>query len=336
MIDRIWLTYKQHRFETVAVTIMCLVAAAWALIDVWRLNSIGVPTSCLEGGTVPYWNGPDVGPSYLTPTCQLASQRFTEVISSFDVRLITSIGDLLPFVVGIVMGAPLVAREIETGTAPLSWALAGSRGKWLAGKLVAGLLLIVPLLLVAGLAADALRGAQAPGVDPHASFTYFTSRGVFFALWGVATMMGTVALSTLKARTLPVVILALLVCALARGTWEPLQNTFLLRGMAVVQAPDATGAPGALLVGDTKEMYLDGKVWQGDVQAWWNAHTTCVTDAQGTYCSGPDTPGPQQGWYVVTGDHYWPVVALESAIMLAGSAVFGAFALFWVGRRRPY
>jgi hypothetical protein len=50
----------------------------------------------------------------------------------------------------------------------------------------------------------------------------------------------------------------------------------------------------------------------------------------------PSSIGPQQAWYVVTGDHYWQVVALESAIMLAGSAALGAFALFWVGRRRPY
>ena len=333
MFDRIWLTYKQHRFETVAVVVLCLGAAIWALLDAWRLNSVGVPASCLESGRVPYWNGTEFGPSYLTETCQLYSQRFTAVLTSWDVGLVKSLGDFLPFVVGIVIGAPLVAGEIEQGTAPLSWALAGARWKWLAGKLAAALVLIVPLLLAAGLAADVLQGAATPGIDSHASMYNLTSRGVYFALWGVATLMGTVALGALKARTLPVVIVALIVCGFARLTWEPLQDAYFVNGMATLEMP-GVDSPGGLLVYQSSVLYLDGKVYTG---------TACVLTGGLTMCqydpgSEPDpmTPGPQPAWYVVTGDHYWQVVAMESAIMLAGSAAFGAFALFWVGRRRPY
>jgi ABC-type transport system involved in multi-copper enzyme maturation permease subunit len=76
---------------------------------------------------------------------------------------------IVPFIVGIVFGAVLVAREIEQGTAPLSWALAGSRTRWLLGKLLAVVVLIVPLLLIAGLAADVRQGALVPGgSDSHA------------------------------------------------------------------------------------------------------------------------------------------------------------------------
>jgi len=39
-----------------------------------------------------------------------------------------------------------VARELEQGTAPLSWALAGARWKWLAGRILAALLLIVLMI----------------------------------------------------------------------------------------------------------------------------------------------------------------------------------------------
>jgi hypothetical protein len=338
-LDRIRLTYKQQRFETVAAVVLCLGAAVWALLATWHLNSVGVPASCLVDGSVPYWNGPSDS-SWISAACQLPIQRFTEARNSWDVATASSLGLVVPFIVGIAVGAPLVAREIEQGTAPLSWALAGSRWKWLAGRLVAALLLIVPLLLMAGLAADALRGAEAPGIDPHASFDYFTSRGVFFALWGVAALMGTVALGTIFGRTMPVVIVSLIVCLFARGTWEMVMDATVLSGMTVVETPDATQAPGQLVVGTTAELYLDGKPWHGDLDAWWQANTTCVTsgpsDALSTTCSGPSTGGPQQGWYVITGDHYWPVVALESAILLAGSVAFGAFALFWVGRRRPY
>ena len=332
MFDRIWLTYKQQRFETLAVAVTCLGAAAWALLASWHLNSVGVPASCLVDGRVPYWNGP-MSSSWIPGACQLPSQRFTDALSSWDVRTVSSLGDVLPFFVGIAMGAPLVARELEQGTAPLSWALAGARWKWLAGKILAALLLIVPLLLVAGLAADVLRGAQEPGVDPHASFDYFTSRGVFFVLWGVAALMGTVALGTLYGRTMPVVIVALIACLFARATWEPLTDRNLLYGMAVLEMPGVQ-SPGELLVYQSDVLYLDGKVYTGTDCTLSNGLTECE------YAPGhepdPSSVGPQQAWYVITGDHYWQVVALESAIMLAGSAALAAFALFWVDRRRPY
>ncbi len=264
---------------------------------------------------------------------ELPIQRFTDALNSWDVRIVSSLGDVLPFFVGIAVGAPLVARELEEGTAPLSWALAGARWWWLAGKILAALLLIVPLLLIAGLAADVLRGAQEPGIDPHASFDYFTSRGVFFVLWAVAALMGTVALGALFGRTMPVVIVALFVCVFARATWDRLTDAYVLRGMAVLQMPGAS-APGELLVYESDVLYLDGKVYTGTDCTISNGVIACQ------YAPGhepdPSSIGPELAWYVVTGDNYWRVMALESAIMLAGSAALGALALFWIGRRRPY
>jgi hypothetical protein len=332
MLDRVRLTYKQQRFETLAVAVVCLGAAAWALLASWHLKSAGVPASCLADGRVPYWDGP-MDSSWIPAACQLPSQRFTDALSSWDVRIVSSLGDVLPFFVGIVMGAPLVARELEQGTAPLSWALAGARWKWLAGRILAALLLIVPLLLIAGLAADVLRGAQEPGVDPHASFDYFTSRGVFFVLWGVATLMGTVALGALFGRTMPVVIVALIACLFARATWERLTDAYVLHDMAVLEMP-GTSSPGELQVYESDVLYLDGKVYTG-TDCWVSNGVPGCQYAPG-YEPDPSSFGPQLAWYVVTGDHYWQVVALESAIMLAGSAALGAFALVWVGRRRPY
>ncbi len=332
MIDRIRLTYKQQRFETLAVMVACLGAAAWALLASWHLKSVGVPASCLVDGRVPVWNGP-IDSSWVPAACQLPSQRFTDALNSWDVRMVSTLGDVLPFFVGIAMGTPLVARELEQGTAPLSWALAGARWKWLVGKILAALLLIVPLLLIAGLAADVLRGAQEPGIDPHASLDSFTSGGVFFVLWGVAALMGTLALGALFGRTMPVVIVALIVCLFARATWEPLMDANLLHGMAVLEMPGVY-SPGELLVYQSDVLYLDGKVYTGTDCTVSNGVPGCQ------YAPGhepdPSSIGPELAWYVITGDKYWQVVASEAAVMLAGSAALGAFALLWVGRRRPY
>ena len=40
-----------------------------------------------------------------------------------------------PAVIGIFWGAPLVARELETGTYRLAWNQSVTRGRWLAAKL---------------------------------------------------------------------------------------------------------------------------------------------------------------------------------------------------------
>ncbi len=63
-------------------------------------------------------------------------------------------------------------------------------------------------------------------------------------------------------------------------------------------------------------LYLDGKVYTGTDCSLSNGVIGCQ------YAPGhepdPSSIGPQLAWYVITGDNYWQVVALESAIMLAG------------------
>jgi hypothetical protein len=291
----------------------------------------------------------------LPTPCDLATKEFYDIAWSFDMNMVRMFEQILPFIVGITFGAVLVAREIEQGTAPLSWALAGSRRRWLMGKLVAVVILIVPLLLVAGLAADVRQGAMAPGVDPHASFDAFTDRGVMVVFWGLAALLGTVALGTLTGRTMPAVLLALVICVLARGMWDQAWNRTILRNMAVVQDQTWTVNWGTdLWLYQTDEYYLDGKPWTGDIEDWFRSNTICpdVSPAAGatpgiddggvgtkgkSSCLLPANPmPPMPRTYVIPGDRYWSVVGLESAGLFLGAMFCGAVALFWVDRRRPY
>jgi sorbitol-specific phosphotransferase system component IIC len=304
----------------------------------------------------------------------VANKAFYDLISSFDMNMVKLFEQIVPFIVGITFGAVLVARELEQGTAPLSWALAGSRRRWLAGKLLAVIILIVPLLLIAGLAADVREGAVNPGIDPHASFYYYADRGVFLVFWGLAALCGTVALGTITGRTLPAVLLALVICVLARGMWEQAWNRTILRQMAVEQSASLDSRWGTdLWVYQTDEYYLDGKVWTGDIDTWWDQNLICmggptpgaaaslgaspaaspstvspsaipvsgVAVPIGPTCMNggtlPDNLQPPQPiTYVIPGNQYWPVVALESAVLFGGAVFCAAVAFFWVERRRPY
>jgi len=333
MLARIRITLRQHRFETIAATVLCLGVAAAGFIEAWRLNSLNFPQSCLQDGHVP-WFDPTMAPTQ----CSVAAQRFHDISDGGDMKFVFLFEQILPFIVGIAFGAPIVAREIETGTAPLSWALAGSRVRWLFGKILAVVLLLVPLLLIAGLSADARQGALVPGVDPHATFDYYADRGVFLVFWGLAAFFGTLALGTIFGRTMPAVMVALLVCVFARGLWEPAWNHTVLRGFAVVG--DANSYNSAdLYVYESNELYLDGKVWTGDINQWWesNQPITPTPDPSGVIPPPPDFgPPPQPLSYVIHGNQYWLVATIECAALLAGSLFCGAVALIWVGRRKPY
>ena len=234
MLTRIRLTLKQHRFETIAISVVCVGLAVAALIEAFRLNSLKVPLACLPTG---YYFGP-AGQSFSSsgdPHCQALADAFYHLQYSTDMGLVRLLLVLAPVLAGIVLGAPLVAREIEQGTAPLSWALSGSRRRWLLGKVLAGVVLLVPLMLAVGLAAEVLEGALDPGVDTHAVYDDYTIRGFLPVFWALAAFAGTFALGTLFGRTMPALIVALIVCFFVRGLWEPGMARIVLRPIAVEQ-----------------------------------------------------------------------------------------------------
>jgi hypothetical protein len=82
------------------------------------------------------------------------------------------------------------------------------------------------------------------------------------------------------------------------------------------------------------QVFLDGKPFYGD------PYTLPGYQMQFDASGNPIYPDPSTmpNWvdYAIPGSQYWPVVALESGFLLLGSLVFGAVALLWVDRRRPY
>ena len=236
MLSRIWLTLKQHRFETIAVTIVGVGLTLAALIEAFRLNSLNVPLTCLQtyqGG----FADPSQGPITAAQAhCNELAKSFFDTKGSLDMNLVQLLLLFAPLLAGIVVGAPLVAREIEQGTAPLSWALSGSRRRWLLGKVLAGVVLLAPLMLAVGLAANVLEGALNPGLDPYASFSNYLGRGVIDVFWALAAFAGTLALGSLLGRTMPAVVVALVVCFFVRAAWDSGMTHFVLRSFAVEQA----------------------------------------------------------------------------------------------------
>ncbi|MFI7218847.1 transmembrane transport protein [Micromonospora maritima] len=123
---------------------------------------------------------------------------------------------LVPALLGAFWGAPLVARELETGTHRLVWNQSVPRGRWLTVKLaVTGL----AAALVAGLLSAALTWAAAP-VDRAAgdrfSTVLFGARGVAPVGYAVFALVLGAVTGLLLRRTLPAMAVVFLVVVAAQ------------------------------------------------------------------------------------------------------------------------
>jgi hypothetical protein len=91
-------------------------------------------------------------------------------------------------------------------------------------------------MLAVGLAADVLEAALDPGVNTHAVFQNYLGRGFVVVFWALAAFGGTLTLGALFGRTMPALIVALIVCFFVRVLWEPGMARIVLRPIAVEQA----------------------------------------------------------------------------------------------------
>jgi hypothetical protein len=343
-MTRFYLTLKQHRFEVIGAILVCLAFAGLALYEVWQLNAIVWPKDCSPNGAF------GVSVSGADP-CSRALERFNAIQNGTLMRLI-QLGLLLaPFVAAILLGAPVVAREIEQNTAPMSWALVGSRRRWLVVRLASLLIVLVPLMLVVGFCADQLYGALHPGTNTWLTLDDYNVRGLPVLFWSLAAFLGTVALGTIFGRSLPAVFLALVICLFARvGGQYGFEQIVLAPSAQPVMSwqeltsPNGYNWPATSLVLEWRS-WLDGKPFEGDVDQWYRSHTP-PTDPPAANTQGGEGGGIPAGYvgpwgpigmpYGFRGDTYWPIVAAESGILAGGSVVLASVALFWVGRRRPY
>ncbi|HJP72798.1 MAG TPA: ABC transporter permease subunit [Pseudonocardiaceae bacterium] len=111
----IWLTWRQFRTQALVAVVVLAVLAVWLLV--LGMSIRGTVNGCAADHTC---GG-------------LAAQ----LDQSYGTQL-ELLGDLLliaPGIMGMFWGAPLVARELETGTHRLVWNQSVTRGRWLTVKL---------------------------------------------------------------------------------------------------------------------------------------------------------------------------------------------------------
>jgi ABC-type transport system involved in multi-copper enzyme maturation permease subunit len=120
----IWVSWRQHRSQAIAGLCLLAALAVYAIV----LGS-SMRTAFGQDGLV----------SCLARSqgtgCPAAIQAFTNKFGSAVNVAFWAVLLILPGLVGVLVGGPLIARELEFGTWRLAWSQTVSRARWLTVKL---------------------------------------------------------------------------------------------------------------------------------------------------------------------------------------------------------
>lgn len=193
----IWL--KLQRFEIVALSVAIGIWVAAGLFIAWRLGGFAAEFPACFGLT-----------NTSEPYCRAASLQFAGYDQVGEVLLWLTLG--IPLFVGVVLGAPVVARELEAHTAQLAWSFSLSRVGWLRRRLLPVAIAALLLLVILSIGAEVLAVARLGGDDP--GFHRYDQRGVLVVARGFVALTTALLIGAWLGRTLPAILLALALSAL--------------------------------------------------------------------------------------------------------------------------
>jgi hypothetical protein len=306
------IAFRLHRFEVIGFAVLIALLTVAALVVAAQLDATGYGAHCYDGSQ--------------TPACEAMGRAFWG-LQQTQVPMVQAILVMLPFLLAALIGAPLVARELERGTSRLAWSLAPSRVRWFIVRVVPALVLVFALSMVAGVALDRLLAAAEPGTDLANAFAGFGSRGVVLAARATFVFAVGVTIGAVMGRMLPALVMTAVIGSVAIAGGSYVHGKWLAsEAVWVVSTDSGTGHPGDLFF-DQRIRLADGRVltWDQIYQAYPS------TDAS----TGGPPPGSQMEALVVLGTRYGFAEARETAALAGASLVALGIAGFTVRRRRP-
>jgi hypothetical protein len=301
------LVFLMHQFEIVAVGLIAAALVGAALYVANELNAVGYG-SCYLAAAPP-------------PSCEALGRRFFD-LQTAHASPVFAFMNLLPYAVGLFLGAPLIARELERGTARLAWSIAPSRLRWYAWRVVPVVLFAVVVTFAAGFAVDRLVAARTPGIDLENSFDTYGQRGALVAITAFVMVAGAIGLGTVVGRVLPTLIAALILGYFGILGVEHLHADFTAREAVIVSESELQ--PG--------DRYVDQFFKLPDGRVVGYEELSRVDPASVMSETGPTYPIVYE---VIPAERYREVEAREALILgsIAIAMLVGAGLI--VTRRRP-
>ena len=318
MSFRAWrLAFKMHRLE-----LLIFVAAAIALVVASLLIARGASEARSSFDACFQASGSDAGCGTSPSLNDFSMLGGFARLGAF----------LTPFALGLILGIPVVAREIEGRTAGIAWTLSRSRIRWLIQRVLPLMVVVIVLATAVGIGSEFVTRTN-PFADLAANpgFADYTSRGVLLPVRAVVVLLLAVAVGAMVPRQLPALLLAVgVTVALFVG---------LTLGMDAWMTAEARPIPfdesrfGAF--GDGPRIFdvayredATGKVIS--MNDFYNQYgEIALPDGES------DPAGFTQVAIGIPGDQYWTWALRESAVYGALAVAGGGLAAVVVRRRRP-
>ncbi|HEX8727433.1 MAG TPA: ABC transporter permease subunit [Ktedonobacterales bacterium] len=191
----IWLTWRQHRAAIIAIALVVVVLGVLFVVKGREAGAafqlLGV-ADCLAHPTHP--NCRDIVGSFY--------DNYGGIVDA------SSWLNLLPALLGMLIGAPLVAREVEHGTHRLIWTQGISAGRWLAMKLA----ILFAVTIVATVILTALmswwHSTSWNQLEGHVTPVMYDFEGIVPVAYAVFALALGIAAGVLIRRTVPAMVVA--------------------------------------------------------------------------------------------------------------------------------
>jgi hypothetical protein len=318
----LWLTWRQHRFQVLALVAVLGVYAAYL---VHRALPLAEPARLMQtcaGATTPG---------------EACDQLFNYVGVDSGLTIILASVNLLPALVGVFWGAPLIARELERGTQRLAWGQSVTRQRWLTVKLAA----LALAALLSGAVQSVLITWATDQFTVMQTINRFEDRALFDivgvvppALWLFALALG-VTTGLLVRRTLPAMAITLTLLAVALLGLNVLRPHYATPETRTMEQA-AAARDGAAIYAPPQDWVFGTRLRRGDGRT--------VTDGAAQQLC-PQSQPPQWDEACLSGhgiavhqsfhpqSRFWRFQWTEAGILLAGSVALAGFALIRVSRR---
>jgi hypothetical protein len=311
-----WVTWRQHRLALAGV--LALIGGLSVLL-VWQGLEMHTAYSRL---------GLDRCGQLAGPACQLPLQAFEQQYQNLP-QFLPRFLEFLPGLLGMFVGAPLVARELESGTFRFAWTQGTHRLRWITVKLVllggALTLLALGFSIVFGWwygPWGQLMGRMASGQAYEVTGVVFAARTVFAFTLGA--LLGTVI-----RRTVPAM-------AATAAAWAAVAVPSVLWLRPLIQRPVVAPADTNVITGSGWVIHN----WVQDAAGRHIANSELLASARAAGANSRDAYNTWlarnhfSDWVSYQPDsRFWHFQTIEGAAYVLLAVLLGAATIWWIHQR---
>lgn len=318
------LSFRQQRLEIILLGIAVLAAAGLMLWWAYELDQIAAVY-------------PDC--DFFDPNlaCRAAGQRFSGTFSTAEIIIRNTW--LAGFGVGLVLGVPLVAREIDHGTAQLAWTMSRSRVRWLIGRVAFAALVAIVLSGAIAVTTEILATAMLRDIDLSRDFNLHGNRGPLIAGRAMLGLGAGVLVGAILGRQLPALLLGVFVVGGLYAASLAVLPAWYATEAEVASMHEFLGGP--LWIESGVELASGERVTWGEFYGGDGSSMEMHQAADGTYyasladAEAGSNPIGRDYVLIIPGERYNEIVARETAVFTGAGLLLIAGAAAVTRRRRP-